>query len=318
MELQHKIIKLFPHVVQSEEWGNVKTMLGTQSIRTQSGVQFTLHKIPLLNKNFGFCPKVEPSKIDWEEVEKSGKDNNCVCIRFDTPNSVKGIYSKEFKKHCLKSPKTTFAKKTLLLDITKNEEDLLKEMHPKTRYNIKLASRKGVTIKETSKEDLKIFLKLQKNTAEKQHFHIHNDHYFKIVFEELFKQDIAHLLIAYNNEEPLTAWIVFVYEKAIYYVYGGSSDKYKNLMASNLMAWETIKLGKKLSCSYFDMWGIANNPEDEKDPWHGFTKFKLGFGGEIVEFEDSWDLVLDPLMYKLFNLADKLRWLLLKLKPTNN
>ncbi|MBU1016783.1 MAG: peptidoglycan bridge formation glycyltransferase FemA/FemB family protein [Patescibacteria group bacterium] len=306
--------KIPPHIVQSPAWGEVKTMLGTKSVRTKNGVQFTLHKIPMLNKNFGFCPKVSPSEIDWNDIKKLGKDNNCVCIRFDTPNSAKGQFSEKFKKYCVKAPKNTFAQKTLFLDLTKSEETLLKEMHSKTRYNIRLAPKKEVVVKEANKEKLPIFLKLQKETAKRQGFYIHNDHYFKTVFEELSKRDMAKLLIAYKEDTPLTAWLLFVYKEVIYYVYGGSSEEYKNLMPSNLMAWEAIKLGKSLNCKYFDMWGIADNPENSKDPWYGFTKFKLGFGGNIVEFEDSWDLVLEPLPYKLFNMAEKIRWVLLKFK----
>jgi len=305
-------IELPSHIVQSQEWGEVKTLLGTKSVMMKGGVRFTLHKIPILNKNFGFCPKVNPEKIDWQEAGKIGKDNNCVCIRFDVPNSIKGKYTSTFSKHCQKSPKSTFAKKTVFLDITKSEEDILKNMHPKTRYNIKLAAKKGVVVKEGDEKDLDIFLRLQRETADRQKFYIHKDSYYKTIYSQLLKAHLVHSLIACKDNTPLTAWLLFVYEKVIYYVYGGSSNEHKDLMPSNLIAWETIKLGKRLGCNYFDMWGIADNPDNEKDPWYGFTKFKLGFGGEIIEFEDSWDLVINPVFYRLFNFLDIVRWFVLK------
>ncbi|OIP98188.1 hypothetical protein COT69_00915 [candidate division WWE3 bacterium CG09_land_8_20_14_0_10_39_24] len=311
---KEKIVEFPPHIVQSPQWGKIKTMLGAKSVMSKNGVQFTLHKIPLLNRNFGFCPKVNPARIDWRELEKDGKANNCVCIRFDAPNSLKGQHTEMFKNNCQKAPKNTFAKKTLLLDITKSEEELLKKMHPKTRYNIKLSAKKGVVVKEGFQKELSIFLNLQEQTAKRQNFFIHNDNYYKTVFEELSKEGNAKLLIAYKDNTPLTAWFLFVYKGVIYYVYGGSSEQRKNLMASNLVAWEAIKLGKKLNCKCFDMWGVADDINDTKAPWYGFTKFKLGFGGEVVEFEDSWDLIIEPFYYHLFNLLYAVQWFLLRLK----
>ena len=311
----NKTIENLPdHIVQSEEWGKVKTLLGTPAVRTKKGVQFTLHKIPAINKYLGYCPKVNPSNIDWEEIKQIAAEKKCIAVRFDIPNNVKEQYTKMFKKYCEKAPKNTFAKKTIILNIARNEEDILKDMHPKTRYNIKLAQKKGVKVRLGSEKDIEIFLNLQKETAKRQGFYTHPDNYYKTAFDELSRCGMAYLLFAEKDGTPLVAWMIFIYKKVIYYVYGGSSLEYKNLMPSNLIAWETIKLGGKLGCKYFDMWGIANNPENVRDPWYGFTKFKLGFGGDIFEFEDSYDLVLNPFFYSLFNLADKIRWVLLKLK----
>ncbi|MCG2686296.1 peptidoglycan bridge formation glycyltransferase FemA/FemB family protein, partial [Candidatus Parcubacteria bacterium] len=93
-----------------------------------------------------------------------------------------------------------------------------------------------------------------------------------------------------------------------------SSNQLKNYMASNLMMWEAIKLGKKLNCQLLDMWGAAPPDTDQADPWHGFTDFKLKYGGQRVEFLDSRDLIINRPIYHLFNLADKIRWTLLNLK----
>jgi lipid II:glycine glycyltransferase (peptidoglycan interpeptide bridge formation enzyme) len=106
--------------------------------------------------------------------------------------------------------------------------------------------------------------------------------------------------------------MLYVYDGVLYYPYGGSSDQHRNVFASNLVAWETIQLGKRLGCTSFDMWGAAKDPTDTKDPWWGFTNFKLKFGGYLVEHLDSYDLIINPPFYYLFNLAQKLRWMLLR------
>lgn len=87
-------------------------------------------------------------------------------------------------------------------------------------------------------------------------------------------------------------------------------------MASNLIMWEAIKFGKKLNLKYFDMWGALNNPPDEKDPWYGFHKFKEGYGAIHTEFVGSYDLIINPLMYQLYKVADKVRWGLLRIKKS--
>ena len=178
--------KLPRHILQSKEWGQFKTKMETKAIGVKN-VQFTLHPIPFTNLNLGYCPKVTPKDIDWEKLKDAGKKNNSVAIRFDVPNSFGGE-EKEFERHCVKAPKDTFAKWDVLLDISKSEEELLKATHSKTRYNIRLAERKGVVVKETSNDEgIRIFNKLHKETALRQGFFIHPDKYYEEAFKTLNK-----------------------------------------------------------------------------------------------------------------------------------
>jgi len=321
------ITDLPTHIVQSKEWGKFKSKMGTKAVRV-GGVQFTLHRIPGTTLNLGYCPKVNPKEINWEEIREVGVKHNCVAIRFDIPNVIKrdetdlkGI-KESFLGNCIPSPKDTFAKWNVLLDISKPEEELMKNLHKKTRYNIRLAEKRGVKVREVSnQEGLETFLELNRETAKRQKFFIHPDEYYEAAFSQLRKEKMAHILVAYYEMVPLNAYMLFNDGKVLYYPYGASSDKYRNLMSANLIMWEAIKLGKKLGCKLFDMWGAAP-PREENLPrrsrgvggWWGFTRFKLGYSGEHVEFMDSYDLVLNQNMYRLFNLADRLRWMVLSLK----
>jgi lipid II:glycine glycyltransferase (peptidoglycan interpeptide bridge formation enzyme) len=112
----------------------------------------------------------------------------------------------------------------------------------------------------------------------------------------------------------LVVWIVFVFNGVLYYPYGASRSIHRELMASNLMMWEVIKFGKQQSCKLFDMWGSLGPNPDPKDPWYGFHRFKKGYGGDLVEFVGTFDLVQDYPIYKVYNLANNLRWKVLRLK----
>ena len=85
-------------------------------------------------------------------------------------------------------------------------------------------------------------------------------------------------------------------------------------MPSNLLMWEAIKFGKKLGLKNFDMWGALGNTPDKNDPWYGFHRFKEGYGPKLIEFIGSFDLVINPFLYEIYKIIDKIRWTLLKIK----
>jgi len=326
------------HPLQSVSWEQARKKMGIETLRIVDGkntFQLTFHKIPYIDYKIGYLPRsAMPAKKILNQLYEYGKRNKVIFIKIEpyspavipseaTEGSEVEGSKKEISrlaslarndKRIIKSPHPLFPTWTQILDLTKSEEELLKNMHSKTRYNIRLAEKKGVVVKEESNDNgFETFARLYFETTKRQKYFGHDYRYHKIVWSNL-KGKISHILVAYYNNIPLAAYELFYLDGIIYYVYGGTSEQFRNLMASNLLMWEAIKLGKSLNCKYFDMWGIADNPENSKDPWYGFTKFKLGFGGNIVEFEDSWDLVLEPLPYKLFNLAEKIRWVLLKFK----
>ncbi len=236
-----------------------------------------------------------------------------------------------------------FTRYTFILDLTKSEDELLKAMHPKTRYNIKVAEKHGVkVVEDNSDKAFKEYLKLTEETTKRQKFFAHTRRYHKLMWQTLrqaqgklkmenarpaklgrsggkWKMEngnrlIAHLLLAKYKNKTLVAWVVFTFKDTLYYPYGASSDKYRETMASNLIMWEAIRFGKKLGLAKFDMWGALGPNPDPKDPWYGFHKFKQGYGGELIEFVGSYDLVINPVLYQLYKLADKTRWFILKLK----
>src|SRR3989344_5379070 len=319
--------KKIAHPLQSYEWGEFRHKTGIKVIR---GGDFllTIHKIPYLNFNIGYLPKGNlPNKKLIEELKKIGRENNCIFIQLE-PNvqsMVNGQWSM-VNEGLRPSFHPLFTKYAFILDLTRSEEELLKNMRPKTRYNIKVAQKHGVKIVEDNSEKaFREYLKLTKETTERQKFYAHTQGYHKLMWQTLKMENgkwkmengnrlTAHLLLAKYKKETLAAWLLFAFKDTLYYPYGASSTEYRETIASNLIMWEAIRFGKKLGLAKFDMWGALGSDPNPKDPWYGFHKFKQGYGAKLVEFIGSYDLIINPILYQLYKLADKLRWFILKLK----
>jgi hypothetical protein len=304
------------HILQTPYWAKFKESYGTPSIHA-GGIFYTKHSIPLTSSCFALSPHVNPSVVDFEELRESLERNNCVGLRFDVPNVIKGSDDEKkaleiFEKHCVRSPRSEFAKANFLLNLTQSEEKILKEMHPKQRYNIKYAIKKGVKARiSTSKEDLEKFYNLYKETSQRQKYFPRPKIYFEKLWEIFEPEGLSYLLMVEYEGELLASWMLFIYDKVLYYPYGGSAEKYKNLQASCLTGWGAIRFGREKKCEIFDMWGAAEDLNNEKDPFYGFSNFKAKFGGAHVIYIDSYDLVLNQAIYTIFNMANNLRWKLL-------
>ncbi|MCL5003856.1 MAG: peptidoglycan bridge formation glycyltransferase FemA/FemB family protein [Patescibacteria group bacterium] len=292
--------------------------MGTKAVRVGIA-QMTLHKVPLSSFKVGYLPKAKPVDLDLEKIYEVGKKENCISVKLDVPHTNENFkfQNSNFK---LVPGKPVFAQSTFLLDLTKNDDELLSGMHEKTRYNLRLAQKKGVAVKIYSSPDepgaktaLEEFIRLQRETARRQKFFVHPDHYYRTCFDVLSEKKMAYLIEAKISNSIAASWILFRYGDVLYYPYGESNYEYRSFMPSNLLMWEAIQLGKKLDCKVFDLWGAADDPNDESDPWHGFTRFKISFGATHVKLAKTCDLVINSYLYNLFNLGDKFRWKLLRL-----
>lgn len=307
------------HPLQSWEWGEARAAHGIEVVRIGqfdkdkliNVFTITFHKIPHTLFKIGYLPRSTwPSEDVLKLIEDEGKKRNVVFIKIE-PYVLKSIPPRRDKIQ--KSAHPLFPNWTLMLDLTKSEEALLKNMKSKTRYNIKVAQKHGVEIREmTNDEGFEIFSKLYFETCKRQGYRGHDFNYHKIIFDNL-KEKIGHILVAYYKNTPLSAYELFIFNDVLYYPYGGSSTEHKNVMAANLLMWEAIKFGKKLGAKKFDMWG--SEPPDYKidSGWSGFTRFKEGYGGEFVEFAGSYDLILNSSLYALYNNLHKLRKIFLKI-----
>ncbi len=337
-ERYNSIVK---HIVQSWEWGDAKEATGKKVFKygffdntnMTDGFQLSLHPLPapLSMWNIGYLPKCTLPTLEMlHSLQAFGQKNNCVYIKLEpnvfgpTKDPNVQSYLKSTREQLLATKdlniiqgKELFTKYNFLLDITKSDEELLANMHEKTRYNIGLAQRKGVQIQErTDEEGFKIFLKLYFETTKRQGYYGHDESYHRHIWETLRANDMARLLIAYYDNVPTSIWLVTNFHNTMYYQYGGSTTKFRNVMSSNLVAWSAIQLGKRMGLTTLDLWGAMSLNPDPTDPWYGFHRFKEGYGPTHIEYLGSYDLITNPPMYQIYNKLDKYRsqWLRFKTK----
>jgi len=328
--------KLASHPLQSFEWGEFRKLTGVKVIRKGifkgkklvMPIQVTIHPIPKMSWKIGYFPKGPmPDETQLKVLREIGKENKCLMIKME-PDIGSIIKENHPKIHAweaindflidrgCKKGRPLFTKHTFQLNIKKTEEIILKNMHSKTRYNIRLAERKGVkVVVDNSQASFEWFLKLLfEQTIVRQGFFAHTPDYYKQLWQVLKPAGMAHLLKATYKDKVLAVFMVFLHNKRVYYPYGASTREFKELMAPNLLMWEIIKFGKRQKCEILDMWGALGPKADKDDPWYGFHRFKQGYGGNLIEFLGTYDLVLEPNMYSLYKAADSLRWKALRTK----
>ena len=307
------------HPLQSILWGNFREKTGVKVVR-KNDLQLTIHPIPHTKYNIGYFPKgSDITQRILDDLLEIGKINNCIFIQIE-PNIEKSD-SKNYKfKNFYKSAHPIFTKYNFVLDLTKSEEDLLKNMSQKTRYNIRLAQKKGVEIiEDNSNNAFEEYLKLTRETTQRQKFYAHGEKYHRLMWETLKtnnedKEFSIHLFKAIYNKETLATWVLFVLGETLYYPYGASSIRYREVMASNLMMWEAIRFGKTLGLKKFDMWGALGPNPNVKDPWYGFHRFKEGYGARLIEYVGSYDFVINNNLYFVYKILDKIRWFILRFR----
>ncbi len=295
------------HPLQTKAWADFRKAMGVDVVKL-SNWYISFHRIPYTPFTIGFFPKgPTPTKKLIEELIQLGKQKRALFIQIEPNETI--TYSLLPSSH-----HPLFTKYTFIIDLTKSEEELLNAMHPKTRYNIRVAQKHNVKIQEDNSDvAFETYIKLSKETTSRQGFYAHNETYTRTMWNIMHKAGIATLWTATYNNIVVAAWIIFVYDGVMYYPYGASLREHREVMAPNLLLWELVKWGKEQNLKSFDLWGAIGPDPDPKDPWYGFHRFKAGFSPQLVEFVGSYDLVIQPFLYKLYCFADTVRWSILKL-----
>jgi lipid II:glycine glycyltransferase (peptidoglycan interpeptide bridge formation enzyme) len=191
---------------------------------------------------------------------------------------------------------------TVLIDLNPPEEELLGRMKQKTRYNIRLAEKKGVTLRVGTTQDLSVLYKMYAETSVRDRFVIRAEGYYRMVWESFMRSNAptCEPLIAEVDGEPVAAIFVFYFADRAYYVYGMSRNVHRDKMPTYLLQWEAIKRAKARGCSVYDLWG-APEVFDETDSMWGVFRFKEGLGGQVVRTLGAWDFAPSPLWYKMYS-----------------
>lgn len=185
---------------------------------------------------------------------------------------------------------------SVLLDLRKSEDDLLAAMKQKTRYNIRLAARKGVLVRQGEVTKLPMLYKMYAETAVRDGFVIRHQDYYLNTWREFIDAKMAKILIAEIEDKPIAALILFHFNGTARYMYGMSTENSRDLMPNYLLQWEAMRMAKDLGCHTYDMWG-APEVFDESDSMWGVYRFKEGFNGIVTRTLGAWDYTTRPWLY---------------------
>ena len=188
---------------------------------------------------------------------------------------------------------------TVLIDLRQDEEALLAAMKQKTRYNIRLAAKKGVRVRQGSIDELPMLYTMYAETAVRDDFVIRHEEYYLNTWRGFMEADMAKILIAEVESEPIAALILFHFNGVARYMFGMSTERYRELMPNHLLQWEAMRLSKALGCRTYDMWG-APDVFDESDSMWGVFRFKQGFNGSTTRYLGAWDFTTRPLLYFVY------------------
>ncbi|MCI0609855.1 MAG: peptidoglycan bridge formation glycyltransferase FemA/FemB family protein [Anaerolineae bacterium] len=296
------------HLLQTGEWGELKSAFGWKSVRIITGdigVQILFRKLPL-GFTVGYIPKpaISNQSINnqvWSEIDDICRKHRAIFCRLEPDswetNFIFHLSSFIPSKHNIQPPRT------IIVDIKDSEEQILARMKQKTRYNIRLAEKKDVTVRAW--DDIESFHKMMLLTGGRDKFGVHSLEYYRRAYELFYLKQMCEILVAEYQERPLAALFVARNGNRAYYLYGASTDEERNRMPTYLLQWEAMKWARERGCEEYDLWGVPDedettleaNFETRHDGLWGVYRFKRGFGGELKRSVQAMDRVYNPLLY---------------------
>ncbi len=323
------------HVLQTWEWGECKARYGWTAERrvwedgeskTTAAAQILRRAVrvgPFSAKLF-YIPK--GPHLDWQDaetreavlsdIETLARKNGAIQIKIDpdllleqgVPGSdpdEMGAVGTEITRRLggrgwrFSSEQVQF-RNTVLLDIRPEESTLLSAMKPKTRYNIRLAQKHGVTVRPGTERDLPLLYRMYAETADRDSFVIRSEEYYRDTWGAMMRSGRAQPLLAEVEELPVAALILFHFADRGWYLYGMSRALHREKMPNHLLQWEAVRWLKDRGYAYYDMWGAPDVIADS-DPMWGVYQFKLGFGGAVTRYMGAWDFAPSAIRYAAYH-----------------
>jgi peptidoglycan pentaglycine glycine transferase (the first glycine) len=319
------------HVLQSWAWGELKARFGWRAQRVAVGnacAQVLYRPLPGGLGSLAYVPKgpaADPAdgaalQALLAAIRPLARRQRAICLKAEPaclppPGAGKGtnadlagrLRALGFRP----SPQAIQPRRTLLVDLDADPEELLGRMKQKTRYNIRLAGRKGVAVRAGDEADLPAFYRLMEVTAGRDGFGIHTYEYYQAAHRLFVPPGRGRLLLAEYEGQLLAGLVVLAFGDTACYMYGASSDEQRNLMPTYLLQWQAMLWAKEQGCCTYDLWGVPDEDLEtleaeftrRHDGLWGVYRFKRGFGGRLVRTPGAWDLVYAPLRYRLYTLA---------------
>lgn len=328
---ENKLVKNEENIdfLQSEEWRKFQENSGKRTFhlpqrqtdmkQNSLWVNVIEHKLPLVGRYF-YVPRWPLARIFnfqsliFNQLLELAKKEKAGWIRFEPENEeILNLIRKNINHKIEKAPHDMQPKEVFTIDIRKSEEEILAKMKPKTRYNINLAQKRGVSVQVISNETLGLndriidrFIEMVNSTAKRKGITFHPGDYYRTMIKTI-PGEILKIYVAKFNDKIIAANLVVFYGKTAIYLHGATDDEYRNVMASYLLQWQAILDAKRKGCEKYDFGGVRLQKND--NPWSGITKFKIGFSPNvgIKKFPGSYDVVINRAKYEFYVIISKLR-----------
>jgi peptidoglycan pentaglycine glycine transferase (the first glycine) len=305
------------HILQSARWGDLKSHFGWEAVRFingNTGAQVLIRRLPLGQK-MAYIP-MGPIGDDWPslicEIDNYCQQEQIIFLKIEPDEGMDPMDVANKLPGVILSPQAIQPRRSIVIDLAADEATLLARMKQKTRYNIGLARKKGVTVQRWA--DLPGFHRMMLATGERDTFGVHSLEYYCKAYELFQSDETCELLAAFHEGDVLAAIMVFVAEKHAWYFYGASGDQKRHLMPTYLLQWEAMLWAKNQGCTSYDLWGVPDKDEDfleqhfndRHDGLWGVYRFKRGFGGTLTRTMGAFDRVYQKLPYMLYGMYIRL------------
>ena len=291
-----------PHsgFMQSLHWARFKEQQGYKRLHIILWEEDTLvgggiFYVPPGSKSVGLAAAPEGPVLNWEDGKQVSRAMALVLSELQSASKqlgFMGIHAEPLLappvmrafRNFGRAPYDLVPNETLYLDLSCSEDDLLSQMKPKCRYNIRLAAKHGVEVDvENSEEGLNSFYKLIRDAGERDDFFVEPYDFFAAMFQELAPKGMLKILVARHEGEPLAAMFYMQYGQRATYFYGGISNEKRNVMAGYALQWEAIRMSRQNKLLIYDFFGYTEL-DDPEHPYQNFSKFKRQFGGKAQKY----------------------------------
>ncbi|MCX7853298.1 MAG: peptidoglycan bridge formation glycyltransferase FemA/FemB family protein [Caldilineales bacterium] len=304
------------HILQMSGWGRLKRAFGWQDVRLalcegdtlQAGAQLLLRRhprLPFLPAVAAYAPK--GPLVDWQDeaqvrtllqaLRRFCRRRGVLLLRIEPEIPDDPTLAARLRRLGFRPSRSVQPRTTVWVDLEADDETLLARMHSKWRYNVRLAARKGVTVREGGADDLATFTTLMAITGQRQGFGVHEPAYYRLFWELFAPTGHAVLLLAEHEGHALAGLLIGQAAGRAWYLYGASGDEGRQLMPNHLLQWEAMRWARSHGCRVYDLWGVPDEvaehpdapiPEPATGLW-GVWRFKRGFGGRVVRYLGAWD-----------------------------
>lgn len=308
------------NLLQSWHWGELQSRFGWSVERLLVGEG--RHGLCSLQRSASMFPGgavyyvprgpavIEAARIQLlDALERRARAGGGLVIRIEPNARVGDEWPAFFEGRGFVHGKPVQPQATQLLNIDLDPEPLKASFKPKTRYNLNLAERKGVRV--IGSKDVATFARLAVETAKRQGIHLPGVAYYQAALDLFAPRDDVRLYLAEHEGDTLAGIMVFRFGKTATYLFGGSTDRKRDLMPNYLLHWQAILDFRSLGCDTYDWWGIPEEPAADH-PWFGLYRFKTGFGGKTVRFVGLYERVLRPTPFRV---EQRLQRLKTRLRP---